>query len=42
MAVVNMSDFLRFIGEKLTEEDVKALTFVLEGFNGKFPQNFSL
>ena len=42
MAVINMSDFLRFIGEKLTEEDVKALTFVLEGFTGKFLENFSV
>ena len=42
MAVINMSDFLRFIGQKLKEEVVEALTFVLEGFTGKFPQNFGL
>ena len=42
MADAYMSDFLHFIGEKLTDENVEALTFVLEGFKGKFPQNFSL
>lgn len=36
MAVINMSDFLRFIGEQLKEEDVEGLRFILEGFTGKF------
>ena len=41
MAGIDISGFLCFIGEKLREEDVEGLKFILEDLSGKCSQNFS-